>query len=85
MRARAARDCARRRMRAHRHGRIELVVDLGLDRFHLSLVRPLGFTVGGRHLVHWHHVHYYVYFSRAGGLPGRGQPKRVAKEPPGVI
>ena len=77
MRARAARDCARRRMRAHRHGWIELVVNLGLGSFHLSLVRPLGFTVGGRHLVQWHHVHYYVYFSRASGPPGsrREQPK----------
>ena len=58
LRARAARDCARRRARAHRHGRLELVVDLGLDSFHLSLVQPLGDIVGGRyHLVLWHHLH----------------------------
>ena len=48
LRARAARDCARRRARAHRHGRVELVVDLGLDRIHLSLVQPLGFRLQGR-------------------------------------
>ena len=77
MRARAARDCARRRMRAHRHGGIELVVDLGLDSFHLSLVRPLGFTVGGRHLVHWHHVHYFSRAGGGGGPPGRREARRV--------
>ena len=44
-------------VRAHRHGRVELAVDLGLDSFHLSLVQPLGFRVGGRHLVHWRHLH----------------------------
>ena len=51
LRARAARDCARRRVRAHRHGRVELVVDLGLDRFHWSrIAQPLR-VGGGRHLV----------------------------------
>eukprot|EP00964_Phaeocystis_antarctica_P069864 scaffold42494_cov57-Phaeocystis_antarctica.AAC.1 len=45
------------RMRAHRHGRVELVVDLGLDSFHLSIVgQPLGARAGGRHLVRWHHL-----------------------------
>ena len=57
MRARAARDCARRCARAHRHGRVELVVELGLDSFHLSLGQPLGVIVGGRHLVQWRHLH----------------------------
>ena len=42
---------------AHRHGRVELVVDLGLYSFHLSLVQPLGLRVGGWHLVQWHHLH----------------------------
>ena len=53
LRARAVRDCARRCARAHRHGR----VGLGVDSFHLSLVQPLGFRFGGRHLVQWHHLH----------------------------
>ena len=48
LRVRAARDCARRHARVHRHGRVELVVDLGLDRIHLSLVQPLGFRLQGR-------------------------------------
>ena len=53
LRARAARDCARRHARSHRHGRL----DFGLDSFHLSLVQPLGLRVGGRHLVLCHHLH----------------------------
>ena len=57
LRARAARDYTRRRgMRTHRHGRVGLVDDLGLDSFHLSLVQPLGVRVGGRHLVQWYHL-----------------------------
>ena len=43
--------------RAHRHGRLELAVGLGLDSLHLSLVQPLGLRVGGRHLVQWRHLH----------------------------
>ena len=51
------RKCARWRVCAHRHGRVELfVVDLGLDRFYLRLVQLLGARVGGRHLVQWNHV-----------------------------
>ena len=69
LRARAARDCARRHARAHRHGRGELVFDLGLDSFHLSLVQPLGLRVGGRHLVLWHHLHWF----RADSPPGQGE------------
>ena len=55
LRARAhTRDSVRRRAIAHRHGRGDLVVDGGLDRFHWRLVRPLGFRDGGRHLAQWH-------------------------------
>ena len=45
LRERAARDYVRRRVRAHRHGRVERIV-------HGSLVaRPLGVRGGGRHLL----------------------------------
>eukprot|EP00964_Phaeocystis_antarctica_P090677 scaffold58049_cov65-Phaeocystis_antarctica.AAC.1 len=43
-------------MRKHRHGRVELVDDLGLDSFYLSLVQPIVVGVGGRHLVQWYHL-----------------------------
>ena len=66
LRARAVRDGAGRRARAYRHGRVEIVVNLGLDSFHLSLVQPLGVRVGGRHhLVLWHHLYDF------GGLMAR--------------
>ena len=52
LRAKVARDFARQRAPTHRHYRLELFADLGLDSFHLDIVRPLGFRVGGRHLVH---------------------------------
>jgi len=54
-------------MRAHRHSRVELALDLGLDSLHLShhLSQPLGIIrVGGRHLVQrhllvqWRHLNY---------------------------
>ena len=38
-------------VRAHRHGRVELVVDLGLDRSHWSIIgQPLRVRVRGWHL-----------------------------------
>ena len=56
--ARAARDYARRRVRTHRHGGVELVDRFHLDSFHLDSfhlsLHPL--WVGGRHLVRWYHL-----------------------------
>ena len=56
--ARASRDYARRRMRTHRHGEVELVDSFHLDSFHLDSfhlsLQPLG--VGGRHLVQLYHL-----------------------------
>ena len=60
---RAVRDGAGPCARAHRHGRVEIVVHLGLEK---SLVQPLGVRVGGRHhLVLWHHLYDF------GGLMAR--------------
>ena len=70
---------AQRYARVHRHGSVELVVNLGLDSFHLGLVaQPLGIRVGGRHLVQRHHLLL---------LEGDGDPRGTRRDEltPGAV